>query len=175
MGLCPLGFPRCCSTGVTGVPAHPCFSARIPGEQDHGLGSGTAASHSSGAQVKHRSCFEMSLSQSWQDPGVSPSAARALPGGAPAAQGGIVVSRGTLGAKADVVPRAWSILGAGLVWGCPLCEHSAGLCVSCPQVSHHPPAAAHHVYSRRGWTLWQEITIASKFRGKYLSIMPLGR
>uniref|UniRef100_A0A8C8RVV4 Oxysterol-binding protein 2 n=1 Tax=Pelusios castaneus TaxID=367368 RepID=A0A8C8RVV4_9SAUR len=42
------------------------------------------------------------------------------------------------------------------------------------QVSHHPPAAAHHVYSKRGWTLWQEITIASKFRGKYLSIMPLG-
>ncbi|XP_053135595.1 oxysterol-binding protein 2 isoform X8 [Hemicordylus capensis] len=44
----------------------------------------------------------------------------------------------------------------------------------CEQVSHHPPAAAHHVYSKRGWTLWQEITIASKFRGKYLSIMPLG-
>ncbi|XP_029475169.1 oxysterol-binding protein 2 isoform X3 [Rhinatrema bivittatum] len=42
------------------------------------------------------------------------------------------------------------------------------------QVSHHPPAAAHHVYSKCGWTLWQEITIASKFRGKYLSIMPLG-
>uniref|UniRef100_A0A8C5PYS1 Oxysterol-binding protein n=1 Tax=Leptobrachium leishanense TaxID=445787 RepID=A0A8C5PYS1_9ANUR len=44
----------------------------------------------------------------------------------------------------------------------------------CEQVSHHPPAAAHHVYSRNGWNLWQEITIASKFRGKYLSIMPLG-
>ncbi|XP_061458628.1 oxysterol-binding protein 2 isoform X2 [Rhineura floridana] len=44
----------------------------------------------------------------------------------------------------------------------------------CEQVSHHPPAAAHHVYSKRGWTLWQDITIASKFRGKYLSIMPLG-
>ncbi|XP_067911387.1 oxysterol-binding protein 2-like isoform X4 [Heterodontus francisci] len=44
----------------------------------------------------------------------------------------------------------------------------------CEQVSHHPPAAAHHVYSKYGWTLWQEITIASKFRGKYLSIMPLG-
>ncbi|XP_065273842.1 oxysterol-binding protein 2 isoform X1 [Emys orbicularis] len=44
----------------------------------------------------------------------------------------------------------------------------------CEQVSHHPPAAAHHVYSKQGWTLWQEITIASKFRGKYLSIMPLG-
>ncbi|KAM3874540.1 oxysterol-binding protein 2 isoform 2-T2 [Diretmus argenteus] len=42
------------------------------------------------------------------------------------------------------------------------------------QVSHHPPAAAHHVMSQRGWTLWQEITIDSKFRGKYISVMPLG-
>ncbi|XP_043539007.1 oxysterol-binding protein 1-like [Chiloscyllium plagiosum] len=44
----------------------------------------------------------------------------------------------------------------------------------CEQVSHHPPAAAHHVDSKYGWTLRQEIAIASKFRGKYLSIMPLG-
>ncbi|XP_051763990.1 oxysterol-binding protein 2-like isoform X3 [Ctenopharyngodon idella] len=44
----------------------------------------------------------------------------------------------------------------------------------CEQISHHPPAAAHHVVSQRGWTLWQEITIDSKFRGKYISIMPLG-
>uniref|UniRef100_A0A6Q2YJ64 Oxysterol-binding protein n=1 Tax=Esox lucius TaxID=8010 RepID=A0A6Q2YJ64_ESOLU len=44
----------------------------------------------------------------------------------------------------------------------------------CEQVSHHPPAAAHHVISDRGWTLRQEIAVASKFRGKYLSIMPLG-
>lgn len=43
------------------------------------------------------------------------------------------------------------------------------------QVSHHPPAAAHHVISERGWNLRQEITVASKFRGKYLSIMPLGK
>ncbi|GCC41386.1 hypothetical protein chiPu_0025163, partial [Chiloscyllium punctatum] len=42
----------------------------------------------------------------------------------------------------------------------------------CEQVSHHPPAAAHHVDSKYGWTLRQEIAIASKFRGKYLSIMP---
>nr|DBA23291.1 TPA: hypothetical protein GDO54_014219 [Pyxicephalus adspersus] len=49
-----------------------------------------------------------------------------------------------------------------------------GFCSICEQVSHHPPAAAHHVYSKNGWSLWQEITIASKFRGKYLSIMPLG-
>lgn len=49
------------------------------------------------------------------------------------------------------------------------------LCVCLFQVSHHPPAAAHHVISDRGWTLRQEITVASKFRGKYLSIMPLGK
>ncbi|XP_041926759.1 oxysterol-binding protein 2-like isoform X1 [Alosa sapidissima] len=44
----------------------------------------------------------------------------------------------------------------------------------CEQVSHHPPAAAHHVMSQRGWTLWQDITIDSKFRGKYISVMPRG-
>uniref|UniRef100_A0A3P8UL75 Oxysterol-binding protein n=1 Tax=Cynoglossus semilaevis TaxID=244447 RepID=A0A3P8UL75_CYNSE len=44
----------------------------------------------------------------------------------------------------------------------------------CEQVSHHPPAAAHHVTSQRGWSLWQHITIDSKFRGKYISVMPLG-
>ncbi|XP_054634105.1 oxysterol-binding protein 1-like isoform X6 [Dunckerocampus dactyliophorus] len=44
----------------------------------------------------------------------------------------------------------------------------------CEQVSHHPPAAAHHAFSEKGWTLRQEITLASKFRGKYLSVMPLG-
>lgn len=43
------------------------------------------------------------------------------------------------------------------------------------QVSHHPPAAAHHVTSQQGWTLWQHITIDSKFRGKYISVMPLGK
>ncbi|NXE00627.1 OSBP2 protein, partial [Chaetorhynchus papuensis] len=111
---------------------------------------------------------------------VSPSA----PGTQGWHRGSDVVSRAwsTLSAKADVVSRAWSTLSAELVWSCHLSEHSAGLSagrvltgfVSCPQVSHHPPAAAHHVYSRRGWTLWQDITISSKFRGKYLSIMPLG-
>ncbi|NXW89511.1 OSBP1 protein, partial [Alopecoenas beccarii] len=44
----------------------------------------------------------------------------------------------------------------------------------CEQVSHHPPAAAHHADSKNGWTLRQEIKITSKFRGKYLSVMPLG-
>ncbi|GAB1289523.1 Oxysterol-binding protein 2 [Apodemus speciosus] len=41
-----------------------------------------------------------------------------------------------------------------------------GLRSLCEQVSHHPPSAAHHVFSKHGWSLWQEITIASKFRGK---------
>ncbi|XP_047417992.1 oxysterol-binding protein 2 isoform X2 [Sciurus carolinensis] len=49
-----------------------------------------------------------------------------------------------------------------------------GLRSLCEQVSHHPPSAAHYVFSKHGWSLWQEITIASKFRGKYISIMPLG-
>uniref|UniRef100_H2UV09 Oxysterol-binding protein n=1 Tax=Takifugu rubripes TaxID=31033 RepID=H2UV09_TAKRU len=44
----------------------------------------------------------------------------------------------------------------------------------CEQVSHHPPAAAHHAFSVKGWTLQQEITLASKFRGKYISVIPLG-
>ncbi|KAG5834785.1 hypothetical protein ANANG_G00265250 [Anguilla anguilla] len=44
----------------------------------------------------------------------------------------------------------------------------------CEQVSHHPPAAAHHVWSHRGWSLWQEITIDSKFHGKCVSVRPLG-
>uniref|UniRef100_A0A2K6ESC2 Oxysterol-binding protein n=1 Tax=Propithecus coquereli TaxID=379532 RepID=A0A2K6ESC2_PROCO len=49
-----------------------------------------------------------------------------------------------------------------------------GLRSLCEQVSHHPPSAAHYVCSKHGWSLWQEITISSKFRGKYISIMPLG-
>ncbi|XP_076150781.1 oxysterol-binding protein 1 isoform X3 [Alosa pseudoharengus] len=53
-------------------------------------------------------------------------------------------------------------------------RHESGFRSLCEQVSHHPPAAAHHAISDRGWTLRQEITLASKFRGKYLSIMPLG-
>ncbi|XP_063074778.1 oxysterol-binding protein 1 isoform X2 [Engraulis encrasicolus] len=53
-------------------------------------------------------------------------------------------------------------------------RYESGYRSLCEQVSHHPPAAAHHAISERGWTLRQEITLASKFRGKYLSIMPLG-
>ncbi|GMT19247.1 hypothetical protein PFISCL1PPCAC_10544, partial [Pristionchus fissidentatus] len=41
------------------------------------------------------------------------------------------------------------------------------------QVSHHPPAAAHHAEGR-GWTMYQDFTMTSRFRGKYLSVIPVG-
>lgn len=41
------------------------------------------------------------------------------------------------------------------------------------QVSHHPPMVAQHCEGKE-WTCWQEFTMASKFRGKYLQVVPLG-
>lgn len=41
------------------------------------------------------------------------------------------------------------------------------------QVSHHPPAAAHYAEGD-GWTLTQDFTMTSRFRGKYLSVVPVG-
>lgn len=41
------------------------------------------------------------------------------------------------------------------------------------QVSHHPPMAAQYCESS-DWTFWQEFTMSSKFRGKYLQVVPLG-
>ncbi|VDD80763.1 unnamed protein product [Mesocestoides corti] len=42
-------------------------------------------------------------------------------------------------------------------------------------VSHHPPVVAHYCESSRyGWKFWQEFTVNSKFRGKYLSLIPKG-
>ncbi|XP_031574261.1 oxysterol-binding protein 1-like isoform X3 [Actinia tenebrosa] len=41
------------------------------------------------------------------------------------------------------------------------------------QVSHHPPASALHV-EHKDWIFWQEFTATSKFRGKYLQIIPQG-
>ncbi len=46
--------------------------------------------------------------------------------------------------------------------------------LSCAQVCHHPPTLALHAEGKSGWTAWQEFTMSSKFRGKYLSIIPLG-
>ncbi|XP_058806393.1 oxysterol-binding protein 1 isoform X2 [Phymastichus coffea] len=41
------------------------------------------------------------------------------------------------------------------------------------QVSHHPPMVAQFCEGRK-WRCWQEFTMASKFRGKYLQVVPLG-
>ncbi|XP_042856242.1 oxysterol-binding protein 1-like isoform X4 [Penaeus japonicus] len=42
------------------------------------------------------------------------------------------------------------------------------------QVSHHPPIVAQYVEGTSGWHSWQEFSMSSKFRGKYLQIIPLG-
>ncbi|XP_050689095.1 oxysterol-binding protein 1-like [Eriocheir sinensis] len=42
------------------------------------------------------------------------------------------------------------------------------------QVSHHPPIVAQFVEGSSGWNSWQEFAMSSKFRGKYLQIIPLG-
>ncbi|KJH49831.1 Oxysterol-binding protein [Dictyocaulus viviparus] len=41
------------------------------------------------------------------------------------------------------------------------------------QVSHHPPAAAHFAEGN-GWVMYQDFTMTSRFRGKYLSVIPVG-
>ncbi|EDW67761.1 oxysterol-binding protein 1 [Drosophila virilis] len=41
------------------------------------------------------------------------------------------------------------------------------------QVSHHPPVAALHCESKE-WVSWQEFSLTSKFRGKYLQVNPVG-
>ncbi|XP_026732172.1 oxysterol-binding protein 1 isoform X2 [Trichoplusia ni] len=42
------------------------------------------------------------------------------------------------------------------------------------QVSHHPPMVAQFCEGQAGWQCWQEFTMTTKFRGKYLQIIPLG-
>lgn len=41
------------------------------------------------------------------------------------------------------------------------------------QVSHHPPTAALHAEGKQ-WIQWQDFTMGSKFRGRYLQIVPTG-
>lgn len=42
------------------------------------------------------------------------------------------------------------------------------------QVSHHPPMVAQFAEGQAGWQCWQEFTMTTKFRGKYLQVIPLG-
>nr|CAH7728422.1 unnamed protein product [Callosobruchus chinensis] len=41
------------------------------------------------------------------------------------------------------------------------------------QVSHHPPMVAQFCEGKQ-WNCWQEFTMSTKFRGKYLQVIPLG-
>lgn len=41
------------------------------------------------------------------------------------------------------------------------------------QVSHHPPMVAQFCEGK-AWRCWQEFTMTSKFRGKYLQVIPMG-
>ncbi|KAK9874161.1 hypothetical protein WA026_002516 [Henosepilachna vigintioctopunctata] len=48
-----------------------------------------------------------------------------------------------------------------------------GFRVISEQVAHHPPMVAQYSEGK-SWRCWQEFTLTSKFRGKYLQIIPLG-
>ena len=56
-----------------------------------------------------------------------------------------------------------------------------GFRVLSEQVTHHPPMVAQYCESSRTdskpgeeWKCWQEFTMRSKFRGKYLEVEPCG-
>ncbi|KAM8704724.1 hypothetical protein ACLKA7_009217 [Drosophila subpalustris] len=60
----------------------------------------------------------------------------------------------------------------GETYECDRTEDLGWRCLA-EQVSHHPPIAALHCESKE-WVCWQEFTMTSKFRGKYIQIIPLG-
>eukprot|EP00127_Corallochytrium_limacisporum_P005187 Clim_evm4s201 gene=Clim_evmTU4s201 len=49
-----------------------------------------------------------------------------------------------------------------------------GYALVCEQVSHHPPISALHCESDR-WIFYQDYRMESKFRGQYLTIIPVGQ
>lgn len=56
----------------------------------------------------------------------------------------------------------------GETYECDRMDDLGWRCIA-EQVSHHPPMAAIHCEGRE-WTCWQEFTMTSKFRGKYLQV-----
>lgn len=53
-------------------------------------------------------------------------------------------------------------------------ENDLGWRFFAEQVSHHPPVAATHCKSSN-WTSWQEFTMHTRFKGKFLEVIPQGR
>lgn len=60
----------------------------------------------------------------------------------------------------------------GETYECDRTDDLGWRCIN-EQVSHHPPMAAQFCEGR-GWKSWQEFTMTSKFRGKYIQVVPLG-
>ncbi|KAH8365054.1 hypothetical protein KR200_009801 [Drosophila serrata] len=60
----------------------------------------------------------------------------------------------------------------GETFECDRMEDYGWRCLA-EQVSHHPPVAALHCESQK-WQCWQEFSMTSKFRGKYVQVNPLG-
>jgi oxysterol-binding protein 1 len=60
----------------------------------------------------------------------------------------------------------------GETYECDRTDDLGWRCIN-EQVSHHPPMAAQYCEGR-GWKSWQEFTMTSKFRGKYIQVVPLG-
>jgi len=62
----------------------------------------------------------------------------------------------------------------GETYECDRGEDLGWRCIS-EQVMHHPPMVAQFCESTQGsWRCWQEFTMRSKFKGKYLEIEPIG-
>jgi len=62
----------------------------------------------------------------------------------------------------------------GETYECDRCDDLGWRCVT-EQVMHHPPMVAQFCESSTGtWRCWQEFTMRSKFKGKYLEIEPVG-
>ncbi|UYV77650.1 OSBP [Cordylochernes scorpioides] len=53
----------------------------------------------------------------------------------------------------------------GETYECDRTDDLGWKCIS-EQVSHHPPMLAQHCEGTGGWTVWQEFSMSSKFRGK---------
>lgn len=52
-----------------------------------------------------------------------------------------------------------------LIWVRGVCMHL--------QVSHHPPASSMYVESPE-WQFWEDYSMSTKFRGKYIRVLPHG-
>lgn len=60
----------------------------------------------------------------------------------------------------------------GETYECDRTEDMGWKCI-CEQVSHHPPVLAQYCESKNGWKCSQELQLASKFRGKHITAIPI--